>query len=273
MSEFEYLKKHFSDTVFKDTGSKTVSVALDKAYADMSRRANGHSETVKNACKEWLETEFSTLPAKAADPSFDFDDWHCTTCDELTVKLNGAKAGFGTVGRAQKVINMAFKYLSCINGDYDWILPHCHMTLDGYTLAWYKKSVMPWVKKQQEAQKSFLEAKDIVEWSQMTDAEDYRRIQANIREYLKTAPKYSIKIGDKQTKAITLPTVPFEAEFVVWEGEIVKGKYDLLIKELKKYAEKYRGVEAGRTKDAWIAGALFDDYLNEYCKKQLKKKS
>lgn len=273
MTEVEYLKEYFRDTVFKNQKDKTLSAALDKAYADMSRRASGHSKDIKNACKDWLETEFSQLPAKAKEPDFDFDVWHEETCQELINKMNDKKTGFGTAGRAQKVINMAFKYLSCISGDYDALLPSCHMTLDGYTLAWYKKDVMPWVKEKvaSDKEKGFSDVEALTEWSKIT-RDDYMLIQSNIRKYLQTTPAYSITIGGRKTESITLSAVPFDAEFVIWEGEIVKGKYELLVKELKKYAEKYRGVEAGRIKDAWIAGDLFENYLNGYCKKLKKMK-
>jgi hypothetical protein len=91
-------------------------------------------------------------------------------------------------------------------------------------------------------------------------------IQTNIRNYLKEKQVYWVQIGKTNTAEFALPEIPFEAEFIVWEGEIVKAKYDNLIKELQNYETKSRGKEAGRTKDGWLIDKLFDDFLKDYCK-------
>ncbi len=257
MEKYEYLKDRFSRTVFKKEEDKTKLKAIEKAYADMSKRASGHTPEIKETCVKWLYEEIFTTDLSIPD----FDEWHEKTCKDLVGKMNQKKKKFGTIGRAQKVINMTFKYLSCIDSNYNSFLEKCHMTLDGYTLAWYKSFVAPWVKEQERP-----DVEKIDQWSKINKYEDYATIQKNIRDYLATSQKYTVVIDKTKTEPIDLPVTPFKAEFIVWEGEIAREKYKLIISELKKYREKVRGVEAGRTKDEWLINDLFDVFLKDFLK-------
>lgn len=257
MNEHEMLKDRFVAQVFKGK-KRELPVAIEIAYADMARRQTGHTPAIKNVCFEWLVKSVFAY----TDSISDFDAWHKETCEALVSKWNAVKGSFGTVGRAQKVINMAFNYLSCISGNYSQLLPHCHMTLDSYTLAWYKKKVRPWAEI-----KGRPDVKILVEWSKINDYGDYMLIQANIREYLKTDATYAITLDSRTTKLIPLSQVPIEAEFVIWEGQIIEAKYLNLIKELNKYISGHRGSPAGKTYDSWLLGDIFSDYLKAYCQK------
>lgn len=231
---YNELKNRFAK-VFKDENNEKE--ALNNAYADMSRRAQGHNEQLKNKCFAWLNENKifeEVLNCKSQD---EFDEWHKRVCIELK-KIHGK---FGSIGRSQKVINMAFKYLSCVSNKYDAILPFCHMTLDGYTLNWYKGIGGKWVA-----------------WSKIDDYDEYFEIQEYIRKYLKNNNEYSITIGKRKTKKLSISHVPFEAEFIIWEGEIIKSKYNGLIKELNNYKTK------GKENDGWLIDDLIDNYLQSY---------
>lgn len=255
MNEHEMLKDRFGNRVFQGK-NKEMRVAIELAYADMSRRQTGHSPAMKDACIAWLlKNVFAGKPQIA-----NFDNWHETQCKKLIEIWNEKKAGFGTVGKAQKVLNMAFKYISCITPDYNQVLPYCHMTLDSYTLAWYKDVVRPWAKLKKREDVSAL-----VEWSKINSYKDYILIQDNIREFLKQGATYSISINKTNTQSIPLSSVPMEAEFVVWEGQIIKEKYTNLIKEMKNYTQKHRGSPAGKEYDAWLLGEMFADFVRDYC--------
>lgn len=143
---------------------------------------------------------------------------------------------------------MAFKYLSCINNDYDSVLKYCHMTLDGYTLNWYNQKFNASVK----------------EWSKIKDYNVYKEIQEKIRSEIENGCSYSIKIGNKETKNIDLPTTPFEAEFIIWEGEIINSKYNDMVKSLNNYKKE------GREKDNWLIESIFDNFLSEFVSKSDK---
>lgn len=259
MSNYTLLKQRFEDTVFKNNAEKNQLKAIEKAYADMSRRATGHIPRMKEVCVQWLNEEIFVSPLMIED----FDAWHKDICGKMVGKLNDIKSGFGTIGRAQKVINMTFKYIACINDSCSQYAGDCHMTLDGYTLAWYKSFVMPWVKEQEDKE----DINKVIEWSKINSYKDYLLIQRNIRRYLDQTQAYSVTIGKKTSKSISLPKIPFQAEFIVWEGEIVREKYNNMVKELEKYQSRSQGANAGKSKDAWIIENLFDDFLRDCCKK------
>jgi hypothetical protein len=250
---FEMLKNRFSQRVFANK-ERTVSVALDNAYADMSRRQNGHIPELKECCIDYLVEVFST-PLQTDD----FDAWHKALTDQLVARWNNEVTGFGTVGKAQKVINMAFKYIACISHDFDAVLPHCHMTLDSYTLEWYENNVKPWLKAQHRNA-----GRKVSAWSKIESYDDYILIQHNIRDYLAAGVAYSIHIGSVCTSAIQLPTAPIDAEFIVWEGQIIVRKYSGLIKVLENYVSENCDQHGENGYDTWLIGTIFQEYLTEY---------
>lgn len=252
---YEMLKERFDTRVFANK-ERTVRAALDNAYADMSRRQNGHTPEMKNVCIDMLADVFSA-PAQIAQT--DFDTWHRELSEELVRRWNSVEQGFGTVGKAQKVINMAWKYLSCISNEYDRILPSCHMTLDSYTLDWYEATVKPWAKDHRRRV-----GKKVSAWSKIESYGEYLLIQHNIRDYLASGAPYSITIGTKQTQQIPLSSIPMEAEFIIWEGQIIARKYNDLIKLLENYASENKELETGANYDNWLVGTLFQDYLEGY---------
>ena len=252
---YEMLKERFGTRVFADK-ERTVPAALDNAYADMSRRQNGHGPELKNVCIDMLVEVFSD-PAQIAGQ--DYDTWHRKLSEELIQRWNSVEKGFGTIGKAQKVINMAWKYLSCISTDYDEVLPFCHMTLDSYTLDWYEEVVKPWAKAQDRQV-----GRKVSAWSKIESYDEYLLIQHNIRDYLASGAHYSIFIDTQQTQKILLSSLPAEAEFIIWEGQIIDRKYNDLIKLLENYAGKNKKLESGATYDNWLLGPLFLDYLRGY---------
>lgn len=80
-----------------------------------------------------------------------------------------------TFGHAQKIVNMAFKYLYCCRGAEKYentVFSHCHMPLDGYTIADYRKYIT--------------KEDTIPRWSKFDTSADrclYEKIQANVRKY------------------------------------------------------------------------------------------
>ena len=251
------LRDEFRKNSFKNKAENTRN-AIEMAYADMSRRQAGHTSEMKDVCIKWLEEEIFTDSLQITD----FNAWHKETCEALISKMNSVTLGFGTVGKAQKVINMAFKYLSCITHKFDALLEYFHMTLDGYTLEWYKNSVVRWAES-----KGLPVIKGDIKWSKIAQYNDYMIIQDGIRKYLELNSEYSIKIGAKETKCVLLLDAPFESEFIIWEGNIIKAKYNSLIKALNSYATGQEGKLSGREKDRWLIGTIMDAFLHDFCKK------
>lgn len=231
------------------------SIAL--AHADMARRAQGHSENIKKSSIEFLVNRFTTSSPFIYN-NIDFDKWHQETCEKYCEVLNkqyGTKFKM-TYGRAQKVLNMTFKYLYCTKKykqEIEKLIDVLHMTLDGYTLNWVKNYV--------NHDKSI---KKISEWSKM-EKEEYLAIQKRIKKYLPAVSiyYYSIKTNGKTIQGgVHLQDAncvfydPFLAEFIIWEGEIVRSKVESLIKGLNGCYESWKN-------DRWALGKGIEEELKK----------
>lgn len=74
-----------------------------------------------------------------ADKLESFDEIHKKICVNLIEKCKGRTNM--TYGQAQKIINMAFKYLYCCEHDsaMEERFKACHMPLDSFSLEWFKR--------------------------------------------------------------------------------------------------------------------------------------
>jgi hypothetical protein len=76
---------------------------------------------------------------------YGFDDWHHETC---VLFFNTLKDDYENLcyGKAQKIVNMMFKHLYCLDGaekyDRDGYFKYCHLILDSFTLEWFKRNVV-----------------------------------------------------------------------------------------------------------------------------------
>ena len=137
-----------------------------------------------------------------------FDNWHNETCMMFLNVLDGAedfvkytKVYNGLAyGKAQKIVNMMFKHLYCLNGAdaYEDYFKYCHMVLDNFTLEWFKREVGE---------------KRIVSWSNLiykepfADHNDYMFYQEKIRKYF---------MPTTSSKHTYIGLTPFQAEFYIW---------------------------------------------------------
>ena len=167
-----------------------------------------------------------------------FDEWHKAVCTEfLTLFNEDNKKRYMPVayGKAQKAVNMVFKYLYCYDGAEKYInegyFAHCHMPLDNFTLNWYKKEVA-------------YPPTDGA-WSDLKYGA-YVEIQTNIRNYLKGSSS-------------PLPSNALEAEFYVWQRERYEEDFKELAKALAAVNDDYlqsltdefiRSVRVGRDRSA-----------------------
>lgn len=202
-----------TETTISVTDSKDIlTYAVNKAYIDMQPRTIKGHEIIKTAkLRNDLADRFCKYfkdPAPSTES--DFDKIHSDFCDFF---LTGLNAIFTSTpqqfGKAQKVINMAFKYLYCFDNatSYPDHFKHCHMPIDSYTLNWcfdnglYKKS-------------------DIPNWSTLKKS-DYDILRDKIRKKL-------------------YPQSPLIEEFVIWPDEKAKANEINFIKTIMDYiADNY----------------------------------
>ncbi len=286
MALLDDLILRFSKTTEKFDTAKVLESSITKAHADMSRRATGHKPEIQERSIQWLAHRIKNLSPFAYTKQEDFDEWHKNTCNEYCVALNtfAVSRGFSfilTYGRAQKVLNMTFKYLYCTSAYKAYvekIIPFLHMTLDGYTLRWYKEVVVKDFNDNRAHDFTKLKVGDVSDWSKMNEIgkHQYIDIQTRIRAYLLIASDYHYSINTEvidenieepkqkeNTISVNIPfdpsrKDPFFAEFIIWEGEIVRAKIDNLFKGLN-------GIYKTWSDDKWA--------VNNLIKSELKSKS
>lgn len=237
---------------YSSKSSDVIEKCILKAHADMSKRAKGHNEKIRDESLLWLKKHFETASPFSCSNQAEFDAWHENTCREYCKHMNSKFGSFFnlTYGRAQKVLNMTFKYLYCTEKykqSVSKIVEFLHMPLDGYILAWYKDIVIDYVNKKQSTN---FNKGSVSEWSKLNEEgkRTYMEVQEDIRSYLQDSKnlyyEYSIDTEiidsdldheedvpkcNKKTLHIRIPfdterRSPFFAEFIVWKGEIIRAK-------------------------------------------------
>lgn len=125
---------------------------------------------------KWVQEEIEKYFNSDINSQTDFDKWHQSICKKLTSRINKeVLTGYKQIhmGKAQKIINMSFKYLSSLDGadKYEKYFEYCHIPLDDNILNWYYSNI----------------AKDVLKskrenWSNL-EYEDYIKIQKDFRNY------------------------------------------------------------------------------------------
>lgn len=173
----------------------TIKLAIDLAYNDAKRTLKGINEDMRNAAKDALAIEFQKFFLETPKDQKDFDQKHNTMCVIWYEKF--PTDNLQQYGKAQKIVNMTFKYLYCCNKcdkDKQAYFKYCHMPLDSYILEWYCREIG---KKRED-----IKIRDISLWSKM-EQNQYKDIQESIIEYCNKQPKEYWK-------------TPLELEFEVW---------------------------------------------------------
>ncbi len=165
MEDLKYLFQEFRDSEFdKKHKEKRMSISseediryvvMKKAYKDMMIRtikkenANAAIDIKKrDEVLKWLSHEFLKF-FKDEGNIYDenFSKWHEKICEEFLNKFNGdvLKDNYKPIqfGKAQKIVNMTFKYLRCFDDadDYSAFFVHCQMPMDSFMIEeWYNKN-------------------------------------------------------------------------------------------------------------------------------------
>lgn len=179
--------KKFRDAKFDIDNEKLFFEAVYLGYLDAARtfKEIGDKKTtaLENLAKK-MQNYFNS-----SDENFDI--LHESWCEKFLNDLQDSQYEQATYGQAQKVVNMAFKYLYCCEGaeKYKDKFANCHMALDSFTLNWYIREVL-------KVDKNIVD-----KWSKLDDVA-YKKIQTDIRNHL--------------TEKIVI-----EEEFIIWPDEIL----------------------------------------------------
>lgn len=221
---FEQLKSAFTfDMMWEDAPRRELSVtksgdvllAVRKAYADMSVRTIKGFSKVSNEKKEELRENFAEkfigtfCTAGAPLTQEAFDALHDEVCEDFLRELNKLCDKYNLkkqhYGKAQKIVNMTFKYLYLFekNEPIQPLFAFCHMPLDSSIFRYLKEKF----KNHGLNAKLFETA-----WSKL-NCERYMEIQTAIREYCQ---KYSSDYTNVADVADEYAKLPFYAEFQIW---------------------------------------------------------
>ena len=206
---------------YKDFTPRTVHL-LDKNIdsAKVKESDIKRKKVLRSLSKAFYDLFYNT----SAD--FNFQKWHEETCKFFLENFNDAINGVYQIieyGKAQKIVNMTFKYLYCFDDaeKNSNIFEQCHMPIDSFTLNWIKNG--PNEKSKDGLPKA---------WSDMTDTQ-YDTIRSKVIDYLASGKQYTKSDG----KRVNLPKKPFYAEFIIWAEEMKEAARNSVNKILDKYDE------------------------------------
>lgn len=126
--EIDFLEKRLSAKGVYEQAIYMGYLDADRTFENQSKIKKDDSEVEKIAVK---------MKSYIDSDRDDFDTMFYEVCEDLCNNYDGMK-----FGQAQKIINMAFKYLYCIADNN--VRPRfnkCHMPLDGIMLEWIHRNL------------------------------------------------------------------------------------------------------------------------------------
>lgn len=150
----KYIDKNFNKMEGLEQ-KKIVTEALYAGYLDTCRTVKWKDKT-ENDRKPIVEQIFKdsdvvdqitkfmkngVLGKTDKERQDNFDAIHFELCTAMKEEFEKKCITF-TYGQTQKIINMAFKYLYCIDGIDKECFRSCHMPLDSFTLEWIYKACL-----------------------------------------------------------------------------------------------------------------------------------
>ncbi len=189
--------------------------AIYQAYLDAARTFKGIKDAlekagVKDVCiflksSEIHELLSSYFENEAPSDKNAFDNTHQTLCENV-IKLFKKINYDIEYGKAQKIVNMAFKYLYCFDDAPEEYFTYCHMPLDSFTLEWIYRNILS---KDKTCKKG-----KIASWSKLekTDKDEYHGTDGKqyylYDFYVKKVREYLADTSKEYT--------PLQLEFIIW---------------------------------------------------------
>lgn len=140
------INKGFKEKMDKEINEDVVEEAMYSGYLDTCRTINlkkiskenkNQKELIKGIFKKKENVPFKiveVLTGKINSQEL-FDNKHKELCEDLKNNFKESEIKIFD-GQAQKIINMTFKYLYCIESINKERFRNCHMPLDSFTLEW-----------------------------------------------------------------------------------------------------------------------------------------
>lgn len=177
---------------FVNGKSYNIDEIITLAYRDLQLRTiKGHNSAIQSSCIKYLKDQFEDLIKRQPLNDDDFEEEHKNICNGFLKEINShSSIDKQNYGKAQKVVNIIFKFLVAYGkwGNES----QCHMPIDSFVLKWlYGRDTF-----------------NGVSWSNIS-YENYVKIQEAISEKIK-AP---ITVGNKSGIVVKNRA---EADCYVW---------------------------------------------------------
>lgn len=205
--EVEEARKSFTRYLHRENCSisddEAVLHAVELAYRDMSPRTiKGHgaidNEEIAALRKSLAESVIDKLNGNAPASQADFDAVHEELCESFLTQYNDLLVKNGlerqAFGKAQKIVNMAFKYLYCFedSAEYDVWFEYAHMPIDSIVNEWWKDDGI---------------TSCTLTWSNL-NKDEYYFFQKLVRNWLAN--------NSADCNGSELPQRPLDAELIMW---------------------------------------------------------
>ena len=236
--------------------SIAIETAVNWAYNDAKRTMHGITKDDREEAEDAIVKEFKAYFTNPAPCEKKFKESHIRLCNAWINSFEDGSS-LGTYGKAQKIVNMTFKYLYCCTNidNFENHFKYCHMPLDSFTLEWCKRNIQE------------IEPNKIGSWSKMKDEKnDTYKESKNIEKY--SYHYYVARIRD-YVAINKIELTPLQLEFIIWpkmQLELATENYLFtLTDEYKKTSEK----EKLRKESLEDKMALVVNTINNFnCKKQ-----
>jgi hypothetical protein len=168
-----------------------------------------------------------------------FDIWHHDMCELF---LDYFENDFVDLqyGKAQKIVNMTFKNIYCLQGadQNEKFFTHCHMPLDSFTLEWFYRVG--------QASKAKINGSKVARkypsWSKLKYSGGYNNnnrtyLYMDIQEFIRghVAQKHSNNCTPLQAEFLIWPQIQFELAAEGFYSQLVKIDEKLLQSNLKAW--------------------------------------
>lgn len=216
--------------------SIAIETAVSWAYNDAKRTMHGMGGKSADAKKNVIKIFNEYFDDEAPNSEEVFKEKQAYLCDAW-VKSFKVSNSLGTYGKAQKIVNMTFKYLYCYTDDnlekLKGYFQYCHMPLDSFTLEWFKRTIC--------SRKEKIFKTKVGSWSNMSKSNESNITQGKSAEQKYAYSFYVDKIQEYiNNNKISLS--PLQLEFIVWpqmQLELATENYLFaLTDDYKKTAEK-----------------------------------
>ncbi|SEL43973.1 hypothetical protein [Ruminococcus albus] len=208
ISNQEQIENVVCKTAYNDMAPRTLP--------DISKVKDENGNLLKDVMLKYVTDRFiKYFDESAPKDKHIFDKWHKDTCNEMIKVFEKSSVNF-TYGKAQKLINIAFKNFLLFNGAKEEYFTYCHTPIDNNVLYWCKK--VAGIKRINCA------------WSNMNE-ELYIELQEKISEYLKS---------DKNTKYLYEDGRPISNLVVDFYAWIEGGNTEKLIIEWGNISTKVK---------------------------------